>query len=159
MRELRRKDRKATPEQAWEIINNGEYGLLGTSDSTGQPYVVPLSYVCEGERIYFHSALTGHKIENINENNKVSFCVVGSTKPVYNGSFTTYYESAIAFGTACLVEDAQEKEKALYRLCERYLPGDMEKAPEEIARFNKITTVYRIDVTEISGKANRPKPE
>ncbi len=159
MKEMRRKDRALTEEKAWEIIKNGEIGFLATSGQESQPYVVPLSYHCEGKSIYFHSALEGHKIENIQKNNKVSFCVVGSAQAVYNGSFTVRYASAIAFGTATLLTQPEEREKALYQLCEKYLPGDMAKAPESIARYAKSTAVYKIEVTAITGKANPAKPE
>lgn len=159
MEQMRRKDRELNAQQAWEIIDKGEYGFLATSGQDGQPYGVPLSYERVGDAIYFHSSSMGHKVRNLQQNSRVSFCVVGWTQPVYNGNFTTFYESAIAFGEVHLVEDLEEKAKSLYRLCEKYLPDKMEHAPEEIARAGKVTAVYRIDVTGISGKASMPKPE
>ena len=39
---MRRKDRETTEERAYEILKNGEYGILSTIGEDGYPYGVPL---------------------------------------------------------------------------------------------------------------------
>ncbi|WP_338433300.1 pyridoxamine 5'-phosphate oxidase family protein [Clostridium tyrobutyricum] len=63
--------------------------------------------------IYFHCAFEGNKIDNINFNNKVCFCVVENTEIIPN-NFTTKYKSAVAFGQAFSISDEYEKKKVLY---------------------------------------------
>ena len=87
----------------------------------GQAYGVPLNYVFKNNCLYFHCALEGHKLDNIRANNKVSFCVVGKTK-VLPDKFSTEYESAMAFGTASVVQ-GEERYEALLRSCGKILPG------------------------------------
>jgi uncharacterized protein len=99
MKNIRRKDREITTREAIEILNSAEYGVLSTVGKDGQPYGVPLSYVYRNSSIYFHCALIGQKLDNITDNPKVSFCVVGKTK-VLPDKFATEYESAVAFGFA-----------------------------------------------------------
>ena len=38
---MRRKDRETTEERAYEILKNGEYGILSTIGEDGYPYGVP----------------------------------------------------------------------------------------------------------------------
>ena len=53
---MRRKDRKTTEERAYEILKNGEYGILSTIGEDGYPYGVPVNFAVEGNKIYFNTA-------------------------------------------------------------------------------------------------------
>lgn len=44
MKEMRRKDRAITEEDARELLNTAEYGILSTVSEDGEPYGVPLDY-------------------------------------------------------------------------------------------------------------------
>lgn len=156
-REMRRKDRKISDEQALDILNIQEYGTLSTVDANSQPYLTPLSYILYDNAIYFHSALVGQKIDNINYNPKVCFNVVGKTKPVYDNDFTTYFESVIVYGNASKVEEDELKIKILMLLCEKYLPEHMDKAQMDISKSLKATAIYKISIEHLSGKAKIAK--
>lgn len=70
MKEVRRRDREIAPQESINILDTAEYGILSTVGNDGQPYGVPLSYVLKGDSIYFHCAISGHKLENIEHNAK-----------------------------------------------------------------------------------------
>ena len=152
-REIRRDDRAISENEAKEILLKGEFGILSTVSKDGQPYGVPVSYSYTGEGIYFHCAVEGHKLENINDNNRVSFCVVGATQ-VLPDKFGTKYESAIVFGKAFEVMD-DEKHKGLVELLKKYSAGFMEKGLRTIKSSDKKTRVYKITVESITGKARK----
>lgn len=152
---MRRKDRAMTQEEAMALLEKGAYGVLASCSETTGAYAVPLSYIVMNNGIYFHCARTGHKIENIAREPRVSFCVVGKTQPVFGTDFTTLFESAIAFGPAAEVEDDEEKRDALRRLCEKYLPEHMDRFDEAMERSYKVTRVMRIDICQLTGKAKR----
>ena len=97
-REMRRKDRKISEDAALTLLNTGEYGVLSLITPEGEPYGIPLSYVCCGRSLYFHSAQDGLKMDCFSVFNKASFVVVGKTMPVYAKNFTTYYESVMVDG-------------------------------------------------------------
>ena len=97
MKELRRKDREIPNDEALSILSSAEYGVLSTSSPGGIPYGVPLSFCLIDGSIYFHCAMEGRKIENIENNSTVSFCVVGATE-VLPSKFGTKYESTIVSG-------------------------------------------------------------
>ena len=44
---MRRKDRETTEERAYEILKNGEYGILSTIGEDGYPY-----QLCKGRGFY-----------------------------------------------------------------------------------------------------------
>ncbi|KNF06998.1 pyridoxamine 5'-phosphate oxidase-like protein, FMN-binding [Gottschalkia purinilytica] len=153
-REMRRKAKETDISQSIRILENGEYGILSTIDSNNQPYGIPLSYVLKDNLLYFHCASEGHKIDNINFEDKVSFCVVGETQ-IQPSKFTTKYESVIVFGKAEVLEDSSEKKKALLYLCEKYSPDFLEEANVYIDKALEKTTVFRIKIEHISGKENK----
>jgi len=150
---MRRKDRAVSDSEAKEILQKGEYGILSTVSPDGQPYGVPLNYSYTGDAIYFHCAVEGRKLKNIQTNNKVSFCVVGKTE-VLPEKFSTKYESVIVFGEASEVT-GDEKQKGLTELLKKYSFGSMKEGQEYIQRDGHKTRVYKISLESITGKARK----
>ena len=153
MRTIRRSDREINIQEARAILDCAEYGVLSTVGKDGQPHGVPLSYVYKNDSIYFHSALTGQKLDDIAYNSKVSFCVVGNTK-VLPDKFATEYESAVAFGVASEV-NGTERHNALLWLLEKYCPDFIGEGKLYIEQKDRATKVFKIEVNNISGKARR----
>ena len=153
MKGIRRSDREITTQEAKDILDRAEYGIMSTVSKDGQPYGLPLNYAYKNDCIYFHCATGGHKIENIEQNSKVSFCVVGKTK-VLPEKFATEYESAVVFGVVSEVNGA-EKHDALLWLLEKYCSDFIAEGKQYIEQKDKMTKVYKIAIDKISGKARR----
>jgi nitroimidazol reductase NimA-like FMN-containing flavoprotein (pyridoxamine 5'-phosphate oxidase superfamily) len=153
MRPVRRTDREISAQEATDLLERGEYGILSTVGPDAQPYGVPLSYAYRDGCIYFHCALSGHKLDNLQGNPKVSFCVVGATR-VLPEKFSTNYESAVAFGTAAEVRGV-EREQAYLLLLQKYCPGLTVEGRRYLEQKGDLTRVYRIDISHLSGKARR----
>ena len=150
-RNVRRKDRELTIDLATKLFSECEYGFLCTADTHGQPYGTPLNYVYKNNCVYFHCALEGHKLENIEANKKVSFCVVGRTK-VLPDKFATQYESAVAFGSASEVYGS-EKQDVLLSFLGKYSPDFLEEGKKYIDKMGEKTRVFKIDIDRLTGKA------
>ena len=155
MREMRRKDKEIGTDETINLLTNCEYGVLSTVGNDGQPYGVPLNYTYKDNCIYFHCALKGHKIDNIEDNPKVSFCTVGNTE-VLPSEFSTNYVSAVAFGVASEVQGT-ERYNALVLLLEKFSPGFIEEGKKYIEKLDKVTKVIKIEIQHISGKKAPPK--
>ena len=99
--QIRRQDRLLSEARAYEILKEGEYGVLSMRTEDGEgAYGIPLSYVWDrGNSIYIHCAPVGRKLNCIDACTNVSFCIVGRTK-VIPGEFTTAYESIVLRCTA-----------------------------------------------------------
>jgi len=139
---------------ALEVLRDCEYATLATTNLDGTPYCIPLSPVLVGNAIYFHCANEGQKLVNIKFSDLVCISGVRRTRLVPE-TFSTEYESAVATGTCSIVTDDEEKIMALMKICEKYAQSNMEHAEAEIAESLQRTCICRIDITHISGKANR----
>ena len=125
-------------------------GTLTLYEDDGYPYVVPISYVYADGKIYFHTAVKGHKVDAILRNAKVSFCVV-EQDDVRPAEFTTYFRSVIAFGKARILEGEDEKLFALRLLADKYSQGE-ESMEAEIAKSFSHLLMVEIAVEHLTGK-------
>ncbi|TKB28580.1 pyridoxamine 5'-phosphate oxidase family protein [Desulfopila sp. IMCC35006] len=153
MKSMRRKDREISKQEAVALLDSAEYGVLSTVGKDHQPYGVPLNYVYKNNCIYFHCALSGQKLDNLEDNPKVSFCVVGTTR-ILPDQFATEYESTVASGIASEVKDEQ-RYTALRWLVEKYSPAFIEEGNHYIEQKEQAAKVFMIKITHISGKARR----
>jgi nitroimidazol reductase NimA-like FMN-containing flavoprotein (pyridoxamine 5'-phosphate oxidase superfamily) len=154
-RGIRRSDRALSEDQAREILARAEYGVLATLGADGWPYAVPLNYVLHGDALYLHCAIEGHKLENIANEERVSFCAVADAR-VLPAKLSTLYESAVVFGRASLVTEPAEKRLALELLAARFCGSLTPEAERAIATSSSKTAVVRIRLERITGKAHRP---
>ena len=150
---MRRKDREMSTEETEQLLIAGEYGVLSTVDADGQPHSTPLNYVYADGCIFFHCALAGHKLENIKNNNKVAFCVVGRTE-ILPEKFSTNYESAVITGIA-IESTGVEKEQALLYLVNKYSPDFIKEGMEYISLAAAKTRVLKIKIVLLTGKARK----
>jgi nitroimidazol reductase NimA-like FMN-containing flavoprotein (pyridoxamine 5'-phosphate oxidase superfamily) len=152
-RELRRTDRKLTEEEAAEILKTATYGILSTVGEDNIPYGVPLSYCYQDNKIYFHSAMVGHKLDNIAFNNQVSFCVVTDVETL-PAQFGTKYRSVILFGTIQELEVAEKKEA--YKLFINKYANDFQKSGMEyIQQAGNNARVFEISIERMIGKGRK----
>ncbi len=151
-RELRRKNQLLSKQETTDILNRNTSGTLACAGDNDYPYAVPLSYVYSDGKIYFHCALTGHKLDAIKQNSKVSFCVIDcdNVKPE---EYTTYYKSVIVFGKIRIIENPDEKRKALEILAKKYSPNDDNGILKEIdGSFGRVC-MLELEIEHITGKA------
>jgi hypothetical protein len=153
MRELRRKDRAITEEEAIALLNKAEYGVLSTVNENGKPYGVPLNFCIIDLCIFFHCAIEGQKIDNIKQNKSVSFCVVGNTE-ILPDKFGTKYESVIVSGGVEEVFDIN-KQIALKGLLQKYSPEFFDKGLKYIEDLGEKTRVFKITINKLTGKARK----
>jgi nitroimidazol reductase NimA-like FMN-containing flavoprotein (pyridoxamine 5'-phosphate oxidase superfamily) len=151
-REMRRKKQLLSEAETIEILKTGTSGVLGVSGDDGYPYTVPLSYVYQEGKLFFHCAQEGHKIDAISRNDKVSFCVIYQDK-IIPEKFTTHYRSAIAFGRARILTDESEKRRALESLVTKYSPDYPAEGQQEIERDLHHTCIIEVKIEHLTGKA------
>ena len=149
---MRRKDREQDANFALEVLRDCEFATLATVNADGTPYCVPISPVLFNNELYFHCALEGKKLTNINGMNKVCVSAVRHTKLVPE-KFTTEFESAVLTGICQEIIDDKEKIEALRVLCEKYAPSNMGKFDNAIERSLKRTGIYKVSTEQITGKA------
>lgn len=152
-RTMRREKQQLTMDEAMDILNKGQTGILAVEGDEGYPYAVPLNYVYQGNSIFFHCGKKGHKTDGILKNPKVSFCVVGEDK-VAAERFSTDYRSVIAFGRAEIIEEDEKRVYALKALIEKYSRGYEEQGEKEIEKFWNQVDIVEIQIEHVTGKRN-----
>ena len=152
-RPMRRFKQQLPQAEAERLLMSATSGVLAVNGDNGYPYAVPVSYVYANGKIYFHSALSGHKIDAIRNDSKVSFCVINQDEIVPR-EFTTYFKSVIVFGKARIFEDDAEKMKALRLLAARYSDDTVtpQMTDKEIAGGFKRLLIVEITIEHITAK-------
>ena len=150
-REMRRKRQQLSEETCVRILETSTSGTLALQGDGGYPYAVPISYVYVNGRLYFHSALSGHKVDAIKNYDKASFCVIEKDE-VHGEEYTTYFRSVIAFGHIHIIEDEEEKLEAARQLGNHYHPNNEEALQKELAKGFNHMLIIRLDIEHMTGK-------
>jgi nitroimidazol reductase NimA-like FMN-containing flavoprotein (pyridoxamine 5'-phosphate oxidase superfamily) len=136
-----------------EILKENQVGRLGTAVD-GRPYVVPMNYVYTNDRIILHTHRDGKKVKDIQRNPHICFEV--DSGEIMEGDdpceYSWRYRSVIANGTATLIEEPEEKLKALRLLSDKYAFGKGRRLSlEKLSKFRDLIVV-EIIVDEMTGK-------
>lgn len=150
-REMRRKKQALPAEENFRILEQGTSGVLAVAGDSGFPYAVPMSYVYEDGKIYFHCAKSGHKLDAVKRNEKVSFCVIAQDR-VAPEAYTTYFRSVIVFGYARMLEEEGEIRGAIEKLAVKYAPGDAPGREREIEKQLPALCMVELTIAHMTGK-------
>lgn len=118
----------------------------------GYPYGIPIDYwYCEEEnRIYFHGAKEGHKIDAIKECDKASFCVYDEGYRE-EGEWALNIKSVIIFGRIRLVEEQEKSQSICRELCFKFT-DDEEYIQKEIENAGKRVQCLELIPEHMTGK-------
>lgn len=150
-RKMRRIRQQLSHEESIGILEKATSGTLALLGDNGYPYALPISYVYADGKLYFHSALSGHKVDAIRRCDQASFCVIVQDDVVPE-KYTTEYRSVIAFGRIHLIEDETEKMRTARLLGERYNPGQEEALQKELEHGFAHMLMIRLDIEHLTGK-------
>jgi nitroimidazol reductase NimA-like FMN-containing flavoprotein (pyridoxamine 5'-phosphate oxidase superfamily) len=148
---MRRKEKEITEEIAIEaIIQKSLVCRLALSDGNF-PYIVPLCFGYRDKVLYFHGSLKGKKIDIIRKNQNICFEFDINTEIVKAEDachWSMKYKSVIGFGKAVLLEDLDEKRKALNIIMSQY--------SDRTFQFNdatlKGTVVIKVEIESMTGR-------
>ncbi|MGN0701814.1 MAG: pyridoxamine 5'-phosphate oxidase family protein [Lentihominibacter sp.] len=152
-RKMRRGGQEMSRQRTIEVFTKATSGVLAVLGDDDYPYAVPLSFVYSDDKIYFHCAKEGHKLDAMRKWDKVSFCVIDQDQ-VVGEEFTTYFRSAIAFGRVRELEHfGEEFLEAHKRLSLKYWPeATREKIDEDLKKEGMPMLVFAIDIEHMTGK-------
>ena len=148
---MRRQRQQLSQEESVAILQKSTSGTLALLGDDGYPYAVPMSYVYNEGKLYFHSALTGHKIDAIRKCDKASFCVI-EQDDVQPEKYTTFFRSVIAFGRIHIIEDEHGRLETARMLGNRYNPHQDGALQKEIESGLSRMQMIRFDIEHLTGK-------
>ena len=131
--------------------------VLAVNGDDGYPFAIPVNYFYDQDqdKIYFHGAKSGHKVDALKKNDKVCFTVYGN-EHFEPGDWAPYVQSTVVFGRCRLVEDAAATEARVRELGLKYYPG-REEVEKEIAKAIKGVQLYEITIEHLTGKQIQEK--
>jgi len=149
----RMKEHQLKEEQIEGILEKASVGNLATINDTGYPYVVPVHFIYDSDKIYIHGLPKGQKISNILANEKVCFQVHEMKGFILDEApcdVNTKYESVVILGKAKMVEDYSFRKEVLHKIVEKYTPQLAGvKLPDNMV---KGTGIVEITIGECTGK-------
>lgn len=127
----------------------------------GQPYVIPTLHARVGGTVYVHGSAASRMLRTLAAGVPVCLTVtivdgLVLARTAYNQSAN--YRSAIVLGTARLVDDPDEKLRALEAFTEQLVPGRWAEVRPPSASELKATTVAALPLEECSAKVRSGQP-
>lgn len=154
-RELRRRNQALEKETCEAILRSAARGVLAVLGDDGYPYTVPLDFVYDKGKLYFHSAQEGHKIDAISACDKCSFCVLDEGVPEPD-DWWYHFNSVVVFGRIRVLEDKTARRDALFKLGDKYFPAGYDTAADVERNWNRVA-LLELTIEHMSGKHVREK--
>ena len=154
-RPMRRFKQQLSDDECLDILKKSPRGVLAVLGDGGYPYTIPLDFVYENGKLYFHCAKEGHKLDAIRACDKVSFCVLteGVKEP---DSWWYHINSVICFGKIKIVDDPALKDAKLRLLGLKYFPANYD-LEADMTKNAPHAEVLELTVEHITGKKVREK--
>ncbi|MBL7205487.1 MAG: pyridoxamine 5'-phosphate oxidase family protein [Desulfobacteraceae bacterium] len=148
---MRRKEKEILDREEIEsIIKKADVCRLGLSDNN-IPYIVPLNFGYRDSCLYFHTPKAGKKIDMIKTNNRVCFEldidheVVKAENPC---DWNMKYRSVIGYGRASLLDEIEEKRRALDIILDHY-SGRVHEYKEKMVDH---LAIIKVEIQSMTGK-------
>ena len=156
-RAIRKKKNEISLTAAKALLQQSRRGVLAVNGDSGYPYAIPINYVYddEAQKIYFHGARAGHKVDALHICDKVCFTVYGN-ETVREEDWAPFMQSVVVFGRCHLMNAGPEAMERLKQFAMKYYPSE-QMADEEIAHAGKAVQVFEIVIEHISGKEVQEK--
>jgi nitroimidazol reductase NimA-like FMN-containing flavoprotein (pyridoxamine 5'-phosphate oxidase superfamily) len=128
----------------------------------GEPVCIPMLYARVGDRIYIHGSTKSRAVLALAAGAPACVTVtVVNALVLARSAFehSANYDSAIAFGTFALVEDAEERMRAFEAFTEKLLPGRWDEVRQPNAKELKATDILALEIDEASAKVRIGPPD
>ena len=151
-RQMRRIKQELPLDEAKKLLIKNKRGVISLNGEEGYPYAIPINYFYDEEenKLYFHGAKTGYKVDCIKNNNKASFVTYGDEELSDNG-WSYYLKSVVVFGKIEIIEDRDLAAKKLRELSAKYYPS-LSEVDAAMERSFDNALVYYLDIAHMTCK-------
>lgn len=121
----------------------------------GQPYCTPTFFWREGNKLYWHGSSASRMLENQSDGQRVCLTVAHLDSLVLarcGFNHSADYRAVMAFGTAYLVTDPDEKARALVAMVDRFFPDRTASLRQSTKQEIKASAVIAMEIEEASAK-------
>lgn len=156
-RPMRRVKRTISDEDARSLLAKGRRATLAVNGDDGYPFAFPIDYRFDADanKIYFHGAKAGQKVDALRRSDKVCLTVMGNER-LEDGEWAPYVQSVVVFGRCRLVDDAAKTEAEVRRLALKYY-SSAEEVERELEKYLSAVQLYEIEIEHLTGKQVQEK--
>ena len=151
-RELLRKNQQLSLSECLDLLKNETRGVLSVIGDDGYPYGFPMNhwYNEQDGKIYFHCGKQGHKLDALQQCDKVSFCVFdkGYRKAE---EWAWNVKSVIVFGQIKVIDDQKMIADITANLSRKFTE-DEDYIRREIRQSAKNTLLLELSIQHLCGK-------
>lgn len=145
---MRRQNASISEQEAYDVLERCQEGVLGTIGINDYPHTVPVNYVVYQGKIYIHCAKEGFKLQNISQNPKVSFTAYDLVT-INQEKFTTKFESVIVYGLAVIKPGNTD---VLMEFIKKYSIPFLEQGKAYVKKEYDSAFLIEITIQSITGK-------
>jgi nitroimidazol reductase NimA-like FMN-containing flavoprotein (pyridoxamine 5'-phosphate oxidase superfamily) len=127
----------------------------------GQPYVIPTAFGRLDDVLYIHGSSASRMLRTLSKGFEMCFTVtIVDALVLARSAFhhSINYRSVVVLGHASLVEDAEEKYKALEVITNHIVPERWDDVREPNGMELKATSVLKLNIDEASAKMRTGPP-
>jgi nitroimidazol reductase NimA-like FMN-containing flavoprotein (pyridoxamine 5'-phosphate oxidase superfamily) len=149
---MRRIKQQLSRQECVDLLKQGLRGVLSVIGDDGYPYGLPINYwYCEETgKVYFHGGESGHKLDALARNSKVSFCVMDSGTRV-PGDWALWFQSVILFGHIRILPTSDETLQIIRQLSLKFTQ-DIDFIEHEIAQYGAEAICLELTPEHMTGK-------
>ena len=151
-RPLARAKQALSEAECLRILRQEKRGVLSVLGDGDYPYALPINhwYDPEDGKLYFHSGMTGHKIDAMRRWDKACFCVMEQAEMAEDG-WSFYFNSVVVFGRLEIVEDHDRALEISRRLSYQFT-DDRDYIEWEVAHAGRRVLCFSLTPEQITGK-------
>ena len=121
----------------------------------GQPYCTPTFFWREGSKLYWHGSSASRMLRNQSAGQRVCLTVAQIDSLVLarcGFNHSADYRAVMVFGSAYLVTDAEEKQRAVVAMVDRFFPDRTAGLRASSKQEIKATSFIAMEIEEASAK-------
>ncbi len=149
-RTMRRFKQQIPGEECVRVLQNGKRGVLSVLGDDGYPYGIPLDFLYEDGKIFFHGAPAGHKIDAVKACDKVCFTVFDNEE-YREGDWAAWIRSVVVFGRIQIIEDREKRLDIVRKIGLKYYPTVAEVDEEMAAAADRVAAL-ELTIEHMTGK-------
>ena len=151
-RQMRRFKQQISEEECVRVLTQQPRGVLSMIGDDGYPYGIPLDhwYSAKDNKLYFHCAKVGHKIDAIAACDKVSYCVMDEGYR-REGEWALNINSVVVCGRMRTVEDEDKKREICTNLVKKFTDDEAFLQYELANSFARVNCL-ELTIEHMTGK-------
>lgn len=145
----------------YAILDAGFVAHISVVDESGQPFVLPVGYARDGDRVLFHGSTGSRLFRGLADGQPTCLTVTlldGMVLARSTFESSMQYRGVMVLGSATVVDEA-DMDNALELITEHLLPGRWSEARHPNKKELAATVVLALDLTEMSVKVSAGPPD